>query len=273
MSPPAAGLRPPARAARARRWLPAVLPLVLSLAASPAVGAQDYDLRAPAGGELSFSRDTLLAMHEATRLLREDLERDPEVLYFTGFTPPVPEDSAARAMPWNAVQVLTDSTAAVRTPGNLREAERAYSAYAVVRMRNVRSDPDVSCDSLMAREVEAVSAFVDGWIVARTLFGGPPYAPLTELAFARDAGVLPGLVAAHGNEQLGGCLGVWREEHERSVHKYRRWREERFAARGDPAGVGSPWPVGRPHAAAAITWAIRPGAPDDTATHGTDPHR
>lgn len=168
-------------------------------------------------------------MLDTTRALRRDLEEDPRILYFTGTGPAVPVEEPAGAYPWNAVDVLADSVATIRTPGNLREADRAYANYAVLRMKNVRRDPDVSCDSLVAREVRAVSGFVDGWIVSRTLFGGPPYAPLDELAFAREAEVLSGLIAARDDPQLGGCLRVWKEAHADAVEAYRRWRASGFA--------------------------------------------
>lgn len=163
-------------------------------------------------------------MLDSTRALRADLEEDPEVLYFTGIGPEVEATSPAPALPWNAVEVLADSAATVRTPANLREADRAYAAYAVVRMRGVRRDPDIPCDSLMAREVEAVSAFVDGWIVTRVLFGGPPFPPLDEVVFARRAGRLSGMIAAREDPYLGGCLATWRESHGEEVRGYREWR-------------------------------------------------
>ena len=188
-----------------------------------------YTLTAP-GHEMRLSRDRLVEMNDTTEALRENLETDPEVLYFTGFADPVTPASSRDALPWNAIEVLTDSSAAVLTPGNLREADRAYANYAVIRMQAVRADPDVRCDELMEREVRAVESFVDGWIVARTLYGGPPFAPLDELAFAREAGVLPGLIADAGDPQLGGCLAVWRADHEEEIRAYQAWRA------GEPAG-------------------------------------
>lgn len=157
-----------------------------------------------------------------------ELEEDPRVLYYTGVGPAVPEAGPGPAYPWNAVQPLTDSTAMVETPGNLREGDRAYQAYAVERMRNVRSDPDVPCDSLVAREAVAAGAFSDGWLVSRVLFGAPPYPPLDELPLAHADGHLPALLAAFGDRQLGGCGAAWREANARAVEAYLAWREEAF---------------------------------------------
>jgi len=194
--------------------------------------AAQHSITAPSGLELVFDRTALVRMNDTTDALRENLELDPLVAYYSSFDEPVDETAGTLALPWNAVDVLTDSLAAVLTPGNLREADRAYVNYAVIRMRNVRGDPDVSCDAIMALEVEAVSAFADGWVVARALFGGPPYAPLDELAFAREDGVLAGLIGEAGNPQLGGCLAIWREEHSAEMQSYREWRESRFAPGG-----------------------------------------
>ncbi|MGH7541213.1 MAG: hypothetical protein ACRELC_09455, partial [Gemmatimonadota bacterium] len=204
--------------------------VALALAWLPAAGrpvAAQYTLTAPWGDTLSSTRDALLEMRERSRELRTDLEQDPLVLYFTTFGPAVRPDAPTPAFPWNAIDVVTDSLAAVITPGNLREADRAYVNYAVLRMRAVRADPDVPCEELMAREVTSLDGFIDGWIVARTLFGGPAFALLDELAFARRADVLPGLIAARDDPQLGGCLRVWRVAHAAELEAYRRWRDGR----------------------------------------------
>lgn len=209
-----------------RRWAVAAVAAVL-LGASP-VAAQ-YRLTS-ATDTIAFARDSLLEMRERSRALRRDLEEDPEVLYYTAFGRPAEAGEPAPALPWNAIDVVTDSLAAVITPGNLREADRAYVNYAVLRMRAVRADPDVPCETLMERELRAVDGFVEGWIVARTLFGGPPYAPLDELAFARRDGVLAGLLAARDDRQLGGCLRVWSAAHADAIEAYGRWRADREAA-------------------------------------------
>lgn len=212
---------------RVRRRVLTILVAAL-LIGIPQVGHAQYSLSAPSGDELSFERDSLLAMRDRSRALRQNLEEDPLVLYFTAFGQAVEAGAAEPAFPWNAIDVVTDSLAAIVTPGNLREADRAYVNYAVLRMRAVRGDPDVSCDELMRRELEAVRGFVDGWIVARTLFGGQPFEPLDEMVFAAAARVLPGLVAASSDPHLGGCLGVWSEANREAIEAFRNWQTEGF---------------------------------------------
>lgn len=215
------------RAADATRRSLRLASLALTLAAAPA--AAQYRLAAPGGEAIEFDRDTLLAMRDRSDALYRELEEDPLVLYYTAYGPELTPEQHELALPWNAVDVVTDSSAAVVTPGNLREADRAYYNYAVLRMHAVRDDPDVPCADLFAREMTAVDGFVDGWIVARTLFGGPPFAPLDELAFARAAGVLDGFVAASSDRQLGGCLDAWKSDHPDAVERFSRWRAARDA--------------------------------------------
>lgn len=197
----------------------------LAIAVPPAAG--QYTIAAPGGETLEFQRDSLLAMRDRSDALYTELQEDPQVLYYTSYGPELSPDQRELALPWNAVDVVTDSTAAIVTPGNLREADRAYYNYAVLRMHAVRDDPDVPCDELFEREMVAVRGFLDGWIVARTLFGGPPFPPLDELVFASEAGVLDGYVAASSNRHLGGCLAVWRDEHPAAVERYAEWSEAR----------------------------------------------
>lgn len=198
----------------------------------PEAAYAQYSLSAPSGDELSFERGALLSMRDRSRALRQNLEEDPLVLYFTAYGQTVEARAAERAFPWNAVDVVTDSLAAIVTPGNLREADRAYVNYAVLRMRAVRGDPDVSCGELMDRELEAVRGFVEGWVVARTLFGGPPFEPLDEMAFAAAAGFLPGLIAANADPHLGGCLTVWSVANEEAIAAFRTWHAEVFRGGG-----------------------------------------
>jgi hypothetical protein len=130
-----------------------------------------------------------------------------------------------------SIEVLSDSVVDVITPGNLREADRAFANYSVIRMRNVRSrDPDAVCDSIVEWETAAVSSFIDGWIVARTLFGGPPFGPLDALAFARLDGHLAALIVDSGDRQIGACAGEWAESHPEAVEAYRSWHDLQFPA-------------------------------------------
>ena len=213
----------------------AALTLLIALSAGAAgatpVEAQ-YRLTAPSGEVVEFEADRLLRFRDRTDSLMTDLVEDPLVLYYLSFGRDLDESEARDAWPWNAVEVVTDSLAAVVMPGNLREAGRAYESYVVLRMHAVRQDPDVPCETLAGREIEALDGFIDGWIAARLLFGGPAYEPLDEFVFAREAGVLDGLMLDRSNRQLRGCLAVMREAREEEMAAYRSWRTERYLPRG-----------------------------------------
>lgn len=202
---------------------------LLALLASPANGRAQYRIASPGSDTLAFSASDVRAMLDTTRALRADLEEDPRVAYDLRFGERVSEARPDSAFPWNAVDPRSDSLVVVLTPGNLREADRAYENYAVIRMHLIRErDPDAPCDSIVAWEAEAVSAFADGWIAARTLFGGPPFAPLDEIAFARAAGHLPALVADRDGARAGACAAEWARDHPGAVEAYRTWRETAF---------------------------------------------
>jgi hypothetical protein len=178
---------------------------------------------------LRFELADLRVMLDTARALYKDLEEDPAVLYSLGFGPPAQADAADAAYPWNAISPTSDSTVNVIMPGNLREADRAYYNYAVLRMRVVRGqDPDAGCDELVEAEHAVLSGYVDGWILARTLFGGPAFAPLDELAFAREAGLLRPLLAARGDRSIGVCASEWAAQHPEEIREYETWRTAAF---------------------------------------------
>ena len=154
-------------------------------------------------------------MLDTARALWADLEEDPRVAYITPAGNPAGRETVSlenpeASYPWNVIQVVDDSVVDVmRLPANLREADRAYYNYAVQRMRVVRgADPDVSCDSLLALEEKVVGSFIDGWILSRTLFGGPAFAPIDELMVARRAGLLRPLAGETQRPAGRGLLGA-----------------------------------------------------------------
>lgn len=206
----------------------AVLLAAAAAMSPPRVEAQ-YAITSPSGDTLTFELPELRAMLETARALYADLEEDPRVLYRLGFGPAAERSAPGPAYPWHAVLPQSDSVVNVLTPGNLREADRAYHNYAVMRMREIRSeDPDDPCDALVEREEQVLSSFVDGWILSRTLFGGPAFAPLDELAFARAAGHLRATVGALRDDSVGGCAAAWAEDHPDAIAAYEAWRAEAF---------------------------------------------
>jgi len=218
----------------------------------PGTAAAQYTITAENGDTVLFESAALRTMLDTARALWADLEEDPRVAYITPAASragreTVSLESPEASYPWNAVQVVDDSVVdAMRLPANLREADRAYYNYAVQRMRVVRwADPDVSCDSLLALEEKVVGSFIDGWILSRTLFGGPAFAPLDELVFARHAGLLRPLLARRNDPQVGACAAQWADENPERVAAYEKWRLENFPLPGEereeePAAEPSP---------------------------------
>lgn len=215
--------------------------LLLALAAAPgALEAQSdgYTFRGPSGRALSLPADTVKQMLQRTRRLGTVLEEDPDVLYYVATRGEVTAAEPGPAYPWNAVRAESDSVARISVPGNYREARRAYYAYAVETMERVRKGPPaVRCSEAVEREAEVVSAFVDGWIVTRILYGGPAYPPLDAFVFAREAGHLAPMLVALGDTRLGVCVRRWARDHPERMEAYREWRAE-FAPGSEPGGRG-----------------------------------
>lgn len=221
----------------ASTWSAPIFLLLASVLWSAPVRGQ-YALSLPSGDSLAFDETTLRRMLDRSRELRRILEEDPDVGYYMGSGPRVAEDSVGPAYPWNAVRVVNDSVAQVATPANYREAERAYVNYAVEKMRLVREEPPAaSCDTAVARESRLVEAWIDGWILARTLYGGPAMPSLDALAFAREAGHLSPLLIRLGDTEIGECGARWREDHPEAVEAFEAWyRDHRPGTDGDADG-------------------------------------
>lgn len=212
--------------------------LLLTVIAAVPTSAQ-YTLSLPPGDTLTFEESTLQEMLGESRELRRILEEDPDVLYYMGSGPEVTASSPEASYPWNAVRVVNDSVARVATPANYRESERAYVNYAVEKMRHLREKPPTaSCDTAVEREVQLVEGWIDGWILARTLYGGPAFPTLDALAFARDEGHLAPLLVRLGNTGIGACVEAWRRAHPEEVAAFEAWyRASHPGAREDREGA------------------------------------
>lgn len=219
--------------ARARRSL---LIAVFLAPCVPAPATAQYALEAANGDTVMFESAELRVMLDTARALYKDLQEDPGVLYYTPLgRERVPESDPSASYPWNVVTVISDSVADLqRLPADLREADRAYYNYAVQRMRVVRgADPDVPCDSVLALEEKVVGSFIDGWILSRTLFGGPAFDTLDELVFARHELLLRPLLARRNDRQVGACAAQWADENPERVAAYDAWRREHFPQPGE----------------------------------------
>lgn len=222
-------------------FLIGLLPFLLlpSPAAAQSEGGGEFRLSAPSGLEIRFPQDSVMRMLRETRAYRDTLVQTPAILFYTGFGDPAPASSPAAAYPWNAVEVRSDSVARIATPGNLREGDRAYQNYAVARMKSVRAGegggvgPEpASCEARFQREARLLSAFADGWVVSRLLYGAPPFAPLDEVPFLRREGMLHVFLAAKAPPQLGRCPERWREENPERLRTYRQWHSLSFTGEG-----------------------------------------
>lgn len=226
--------RPGLTGAHSRLLRATTLGVAALLAASvvPEAARGQQPLQAPSGLELEMPRDTLLQMLRETRAYGDTLVQDPDVLYYTGFSAAVTDSAHETALPWNAIEVRSDSVARVATPGNLREGDRAYRAYAVARMEAYRArEPDgspPSCRERMADEVEVLEAFARGWTVARVYYGAPPYPPLDEISFLHRRGMLAPYLAARAPARLDQCAERWAREHAGEMEAYREWRRREF---------------------------------------------
>jgi len=124
--------------------------------------------------------------------------------------------------------------AEVAVPRNYREARRGYYNYAVRMMRQVReARPTAGCDDAVEREAGLVSAFLDGWIVTRTLYGGPALPAVDAMVFAREAGHLPAMLVALRDAEIRDCTDRWISEHPDAMESYRRWSESFWARSGE----------------------------------------
>ncbi len=147
--------------------------------------------------------------------------------------------TARETLPWKTLTLIGD-TAKIQYDRAHPDITTAYDVYAHLHLMKKmgRLDewlPDHADAEGFELERVIVDRMADAWLLGRTSFDAPPYTPLDELIYAREAGYLdPYLLVARADE-FPQDKADWEQANPGKLDEYRAWFMRVF--RREPPGM------------------------------------
>lgn len=231
--------RPALAAGPARRLKNVVrLGILGSMALMEACGAATVDVPPPrpiivhSGARIRPDRDELRLVNQWVTRARETIYEDPS-FWVVGNT------TVEETYPWENLRISADSVH-VQIPLGVREGELVYQIYGFMHLM-ARLDrpeewlpeaPDAVGYDLERAIMERVG---DAWILARAAFDVQPFAPLDEIAYAKDAGFLDAFIFTARPDEFAVSRGDWVRANPARMEEYRDWFVDTFNQ--EPPGI------------------------------------
>lgn len=142
-------------------------------------------------------------------------------------------------LPWEGMRLAPDSVI-LNVPLGGRDGQLAYQIYGhlhlMVQMGRqeewLPEAPEVTGYEL---ERAIVDRIADVWILGRTVFDTQPFAPLDELAYAKNFGFLDAFIFTARPDLYGSERARWVQENPERASEYRAWFSETFNR--EPPGI------------------------------------
>lgn len=154
-----------------------------------------------------------------------NIEQDPSFWVIT-------QPADGQPYPWDGLDVREDSVT-VQVPRGLQDPQLPFMIYAHLHLmvRMDRQDewlPEAPDAEGFDLELAVLSRVADAWILGRSVYNTAPYAPLDELAYAKESGFLvPFIFTARPNE-FASNRGTWVRENPGEMERYRQWFLDTF---------------------------------------------
>lgn len=165
-----------------------------------------------------------------------NIEQDPSFLVVTNGV-------VQETFPWEGMTLGIDSgqdSVTLDVPLGGRDARLVYELYGHMHLmaRTGRQEewlpeaPDAVGYDL---ERAIVTRIADAWILGRTVFDTQPFAPLDELAYAKDSGFLDAFIFTARPGEFAASRTQWARENPGEAERYRDWFLETFNQ--EPPGI------------------------------------
>lgn len=135
--------------------------------------------------------------------------------------------TARETLPWKTLTLIGD-TAKIQYDRAHPDITTAYDVYAHLHLMKKmgRLDewlPEQADAEGYELERAIVDRMADAWLLGRTSFDAPPYAPLDELIYAREAGYLDAYLLVGRAEEFPEDKAAWEQANPGKLDEYRVW--------------------------------------------------
>jgi hypothetical protein len=151
----------------------------------------------------------------------------------------IAEPADGEPYPWDGLDVRSDSVT-VEVPRRLQDPQLVFMIYGHLHLmaemgRLEEWLPEAADAEGFDLERAILSRSADAWILGRSVYNTEPYAPLDELAYAKEAGFLePFIFTARPNE-FASRRAEWVRANPGAMERYRQWFLDTFGR--EPPGL------------------------------------
>lgn len=203
-----------------------------------ACGAATIDVPPPrpiivhSGARIRPERDELRQVNQWVTEARETIYEDPSFWVVGNAT-------VNETYPWESLRISGDSVH-VQIPLGVRGGELVYQIYGFMHLMSqlgrqeewLPEAPDAAGYDL---ERAIMARVGDAWILARAAFDVQPFAPLDEIAYAKDAGFLDAFIFTARPDEFAVSRGDWVRANPARMEEYRDWFVDTFNQ--EPPGI------------------------------------
>ena len=202
--------------------------LAVSLAACGSGGGPRMEPRPiiiPSGERIRPEPARMDSVYEWVTREQLNIEQDPSFWV-------IAEPADGEPYPWEELNVRADSVT-VRVPRGLQDPQLVFMIYGHLHLmtemgRQEEWLPEAPDAEGFELERAILSRTADAWILGRSVYNTAPYAPLDEIAYAKESGFLePFIFTARPNE-FAAARADWVRENPGAMERYRQWFLDTF---------------------------------------------
>lgn len=151
----------------------------------------------------------------------------------------IAEPTDGEPYPWDGLDVRSDSVT-VEVPRGIQDPQLVFMIYGHLHLmaemgRREEWLPEAPDAEGFDLERAILSRSADAWILGRSVYNTAPYAPLDELAYAKESGFLePFIFTARPNE-FAARRAEWVRANPGEMERYRQWFLDTFGR--EPPGL------------------------------------
>lgn len=225
---------------RTRRQLVVRLCLTALIALSVGCSSGPRSVPAPrpiivhSGARLRVDQERMNEINAWVTEEQSNIQQDPS---FWVISQPAESD----VYPWEDLRISSD-TVTVQVPRGMQDPQLVFQIYAHLHLmatmgRQEEWLPEAPDAVGFDLERAILSRTADAWILGRTVYNTVPYAPLDELAYAKEAGFLEAFIFTARPEDFASSRADWARASPGEMERYREWFLDTFSR--EPPGLRS----------------------------------
>ncbi len=179
----------------------------------------------PSGARLRVDQDRANEINAWVTAEQRNIQQDPSFWVIS-------QPAEGEPYPWEGMRMSND-TVWVPVPRRSNDPQLVFQIYGhqhlMARMgRQEEWLPEAPDATGFELERAILARAADAWILGRAVYNTVPYAPLDELAYAKESGFLEPFIFTARPDEFAAARADWARANPQGMERYRDWFLETF---------------------------------------------